>query len=298
MNISGHWTGRITGTNNADIFVEFAQDGAQVNGSVRVNDPVYGTAIYTVSGMVEDKTLQVELCPDMNFFNNRNHNIIHMNPSGIHINTTGITIDLGRTSSYGIITVNAKFQDASSLDGVWESTIGTGGGFFLKRIEAAENQNNRSENSSATKIKKVFVSYSHKDYEYLERLKVHIKPLERQGLVEGWDDTRIKAGDHWKKEIEIALRQAAIAVLMISADFLASDFIIDNELPPLLERAEIDGTKIVPVILKPCRFLRDANLSKFKALNDPDDPVLDMNESRRDALWNNLSQLIEDEIGA
>ena len=84
----------------------------------------------------------------------------------------------------------------------------------------------------------IFISYSHEDSKYLHRLKVHIKPLERQGLVELWDDTKIKAGDKWEKSIFNALNRSAIAILIISADFLASDFIIENELPPLLEKAK------------------------------------------------------------
>jgi hypothetical protein len=82
------------------------------------------------------------------------------------------------------------------------------------------------------------------------------------------------------------------------AQTLASDFIVDNELPPILEKAQLDGTKIVPVILKPCRFSRDANLSRFHALNSPDNPVHGMNESEQEVIWDRLSQLIEAEIDA
>ena len=125
---------------------------------------------------------------------------------------------------------------------------------------------------------------------------MHLKPLEKLGLVDVWDDTKIKVGDHWKNEIEKALQRAGIAVLIISADFLASDFIVENELPPILERAQLEGTKIVPVVLKPCRFSRDANLSKFQALNPPDRPVQAMSDVEQEAIWDRLSQIIEAEI--
>ncbi len=92
---------------------------------------------------------------------------------------------------------------------------------------------------------RVFISYSHEDKAYLDRLRVHLKPLERENLIDTWDDTQIKAGENWQKVIETALERAAIAILLISPDFLASDFIIDNELPPLLSAAANKGTCIL-----------------------------------------------------
>jgi len=81
----------------------------------------------------------------------------------------------------------------------------------------------------------VFISYNHKDKDSLERVQVHLRPLVKQNKIDLWDDTRIKAGEKWKEGIEKALRNAKIAILLLSADFLASDFIVDNELPPLLK---------------------------------------------------------------
>ena len=120
----------------------------------------------------------------------------------------------------------------------------------------------------------VFISYSHKDREYLDRLLVHLKPLEKEGLIDLWADTRLRAGDRWKKEIENALERATVAILIVSADFLASDFITENELPPILRNAESKGTRIIPLIVKPCRFTRDKNLRHFQAVNDPQDSLI------------------------
>src|SRR3954470_17624379 len=77
---------------------------------------------------------------------------------------------------------------------------------------------------------KVFISYSHADRTWLERLKWHLKPLVREGRLDCWDDTRIRPGDDWKREIRTALEKAQVAVLLISARFFASDFIDKNEL--------------------------------------------------------------------
>jgi hypothetical protein len=67
---------------------------------------------------------------------------------------------------------------------------------------------------------KVFISYSHADKEWLDRLKRHLKPLVRDGL-DCWDDTRIQPGADWQQEIRHALDAAQVAVLVISADFFA-----------------------------------------------------------------------------
>jgi hypothetical protein len=85
---------------------------------------------------------------------------------------------------------------------------------------------------------KIFVSYSHQDRRFLDRLHVHLKPLERDGLLELWDDTRLKPGSDWREKIKDAVDSARVALLLISAGFFASDFIHQDELPPLLDAAE------------------------------------------------------------
>ena len=73
---------------------------------------------------------------------------------------------------------------------------------------------------------KIFISYSHKDEAWKDRLVSHLGVLAKQGTLEVWDDRRIAAGDDWQTEIEQAIETCHIAVLLISADFLASDFIL------------------------------------------------------------------------
>ena len=149
-----------------------------------------------------------------------------------------------------------------------------------------------------TTVNTVFVSYSHKDAAFLDRLRIHLRPLEKQGLMDLWDDTKIEAGDRWKAAIEEALGRARVAILLVSADFLASEFIVDNELPPLLSRAEADGTRIIPVIIKPCRFRRDKNLSRFQAINDPAVPLVSMSEGEQEKIYDQVSQLVERDMAS
>lgn len=143
------------------------------------------------------------------------------------------------------------------------------------------------------KRQSVFISYSHRDRDYLDRLLVHLKPLEKEGLIDLWVDTRIRAGDRWKKEIEMALRRATVAVLLVSADFLASDFITDNELPPLLRGAEERGTRIIPLVVKPCRFTRDKNLRHFQSMNDPKDALVLLPDGEQEVYYDQVATEVE-----
>lgn len=127
----------------------------------------------------------------------------------------------------------------------------------------------------------IFVSYSHRDKPWLERLKVHLKPLERDHQVILWSDTKLRAGDKWRSEIDKALERAKVAILLVSADFLASDFIENNELPPLLKAVEKKGTVILPVIVGSCAFLH-SRISQFQAINDPKQPLNVLSEGQLD----------------
>jgi hypothetical protein len=91
----------------------------------------------------------------------------------------------------------------------------------------------------------VFISYSHRDHEWLALLRKHLAPYLDTRAVTVWDDTAIAAGDDWRTAIAAALGAARVAVLLVSPDFLASDFIRNNELPPLLSAARAKGLKIL-----------------------------------------------------
>src|SRR3954465_8929309 len=139
---------------------------------------------------------------------------------------------------------------------------------------------------------KVFISYSHADKEWLDRLKRHLKPLVREGRLDCWDDTHIQPGDDWKQEIQNALDTAQVAVLLISADFFASDFIDENELPPLLAAAQEKGVRILPVILSASRFARNPDLSRFQAFNSPSKPLNGMSHAEQQQVLDHLAQTI------
>jgi len=142
------------------------------------------------------------------------------------------------------------------------------------------------------KSAKIFISYSHKDSKWLERLNIHLKPLLRNGNIESWDDTKIVPGDKWESEIFNHLSTSNVAILLVSADFMASDFIINNELPPILQKAENEGLKVISLIVKPSLFDKHEVLPTFQAFNSPSEPIVGMSENKQEQVLSNLAKLV------
>jgi hypothetical protein len=99
---------------------------------------------------------------------------------------------------------------------------------------------------------RVFISYSHKDELWRVRLIKHLSVLESEGLLHVWADNRIAIGDDWQRRIDEAMTDSRTAVLLVTADFLASDFILKREIPVLMQQHERQGMQILPVITRPC----------------------------------------------
>lgn len=143
---------------------------------------------------------------------------------------------------------------------------------------------------------RVFISYSHADERWLLALKTHLRPLERDGFIESWDDTRIKAGSNWQREIEDALATANVAILLVSAPFLASEFITTKELPDLLTAAKAKGTLILPIIISACGFERMKELQEFQAFNSPDKPLNTMTKGNQDKLLEKVAARVMEAV--
>ncbi len=129
----------------------------------------------------------------------------------------------------------------------------------------------------------VFVSYSHKDAKWLRDLRRHLKPYVRDGQMNVWDDRRIAAGSAWREQIESALHQASMAIMLVSSNFLESDFIVDHELSPLLKRAKRQGVRILWIPVS-ASAVHTTDLPKYQAL-DPERPLDQFGRGERDALW-------------
>ncbi len=120
----------------------------------------------------------------------------------------------------------------------------------------------------------IFCCYARKDQQLLNDLKAHLIPLQRQGLIALWADTDINAGSEWEKEIEKHLNTAQIILLLVSPDFMASEYCYSNEMKRSVERHERGEASVIPVILRPV-FWQEAPFGKLQALPTNAKPVID-----------------------
>ena len=98
---------------------------------------------------------------------------------------------------------------------------------------------------------KVFYSYSHKDEDLRDKLDTHLKILHRQNIISGWHDRAISAGTEWEDQINENLEAADIILLLVSADFIASDYCWGKELTRAIERHHAGEARVIPIILRP-----------------------------------------------
>ena len=125
----------------------------------------------------------------------------------------------------------------------------------------------------------VFISYSHKDEAWKDRLVSH---LGVPHLLDLWDDRRIGAGEDWEKEIEEAMAKANVAILLVSRHFLTSNFILKKEVPRLMERREKEGVRIFPIIAEPCAWKQVKWLSRMNLRPKDGEPLSGGNEHQID----------------
>ena len=121
----------------------------------------------------------------------------------------------------------------------------------------------------------LFISYSHVDRGWVERLQKMIRPLVRSHGLRLWDDSQIQPGDKWREEIETALAAAKVALLLVSMDFLASEFVTNSELPQLLTAAAEEGLRILWVPLRPS-LVTVTPIYAYQGLGDPGRPLARM----------------------
>ena len=139
----------------------------------------------------------------------------------------------------------------------------------------------------------IFCCYAREDQLLLRQLKTHLMSLQWQGLITLWADTDINAGWEWEKEIEKHLNTAQLILLLISPDFMASEYCYSKEMKRAVERHERGEARVIPVILRPVTW-QEAPFGKLQALPtdakpvkswlDPDAAFLDVAEGIREAV--------------
>jgi hypothetical protein len=111
----------------------------------------------------------------------------------------------------------------------------------------------------------VFISYSHDDTAWAQRFRVLLKPLVRRKRLTLWDDSQIRVGDEWHPAIEDAIGRSRVALVLVSADFLASDYVMDHELPALGD----NGVRLAAVLVGDCFWSAVDELAAVQWLHDP-----------------------------
>ncbi len=119
---------------------------------------------------------------------------------------------------------------------------------------------------------KIFLCYARKDASLLNKLKDYLWPLEKQGLIDLWYDREISAGTEWEKEIDKHLNEAQIILLLVSPDFMNSNYINNIELKRAIERHDRGEARVIPVILRLVHW-QSAPFGRLQALPKNGKPV-------------------------
>jgi|WetSurMetagenome_2_1015567.scaffolds.fasta_scaffold05436_5 hypothetical protein len=134
---------------------------------------------------------------------------------------------------------------------------------------------------------KLFFSYSHEDEAFKNKLNKHLKMLQRLNVISAWQDRDISAGSEWEAEILGNLEQADIILLLVSDNFLASDYCWDKEMERALQRHEEGTARVIPIILKPVDGWYQAPFGKLQALPKDAKPISSW--SNEDEAYTNIA---------
>ena len=172
------------------------------------------------------------------------------------------------------------------------------GGWLTQLEEKADIQRERIRKKARLQrmtfdIVELFYSYAHEDEQLRDELSKHLSILQRQGILSAWHDREITAGSEWKGEIDAHLESAQVILLLISADFLASDYCYDVEMKRALERHERNEAIVIPIILRPVSW-SGAPFAKLQALPKDAKPVTTW--SNRDAAFLSITEGIRDAV--
>ena len=118
----------------------------------------------------------------------------------------------------------------------------------------------------------LFYSYAREDEAFRDRLEAHLAPLKRQGIIATWHDRLIDPGHDFAQAISQHLEEADIILLLISADFINSDYCYDQEMTRALEKHAQGDARVIPVIVRPCDW-ESMPFGKLQAIPTDGKPI-------------------------
>jgi TIR domain/LGFP repeat len=136
---------------------------------------------------------------------------------------------------------------------------------------------------------KIFFCYAHEDEPLLNKLKTHLRPLQRQGLIDIWHDRDISAGTEWEREISQRLNSAQIILLLLSPDFMDSDYCYGVEMKRAIERHKQGEARVIPVILRHV-YWQGEPLGRLQALPTDGVPIIDASWHSLDRAFFNVTE--------
>ena len=257
--ISGEWVGKILGTNNADIFVEIEQSNSNLSGSVRINDPMFGMAIYSYSGNLSVNDVVLEMDPKPESFNSPQSHTAIINGKTISVDTEGVSL--------GHVSVKGTLVEEGRIEGKWNSSIGTGGTFWITRANSRGETVPRHDEAIDDNVAFIMMNISLDDpslEDFLQAIKRATSQYDIQGV-------RVDEIEHSKKITDVVLDKIR------SSRFLICD--ITNERPNVyyeLGFAHGIGKEVILIakVGTPLHFdIKDYNVIFYKNYTDLEDRV-------------------------
>ena len=156
-----------------------------------------------------------------------------------------------------------------------------------------------SRQGGAPAAARVFISYAHADEAFKDELVAMLAGLQRRGVVDAWHDRRIEPGSDWHQDIDDAMASCDLALLLVSADYLASSFIQASEQPVLMQRLQDMKASVIPIIVRPCPWSSEPLLRRLQALPQDGHAVITFakDTGARDQVWTDIAAAVEDRAG-
>lgn len=172
---------------------------------------------------------------------------------------------------------------------------------LLNGVDLADVRRRKPEAATRSQALRMFYSYSHKDEALRDELEVRLKLLQRQNLIQPWHDRRIIPGADWKQELDTNLEQADIVLLLVSPDFIHSDYCYEIEMKRAIERHDAGEALVLPILLRPVNW-NELSFKQLQALPtnfkpvtkwaDPDDAWLNIEKGIREAITQRRDRLL------